>query len=263
MKRICLAIAALAGLANAQNFSLDQITSYPYPNELAAAATGSHIVWAVNERGIRNLYAAEGPSFAPRKLTRYEDDDGQELSSVALSHDGRYAVYVRGGDHGANWDRGLAVNPTFSATPPKVQVWSIAFAAGSESKLIGEGDDPEISPDGLTVAFIKGGQVFTAPIDGTAKAAKALFKTRGTVGELQWSPDGSALAFTANRGDHSFIGVYREGKPIAWIAPGFTRDRSPRWSPDGRGWRTGSDAGAANADLLISSGHFGGSKNFV
>ena len=60
-----------------------------------------------------------------------------------------------------------------------------------------------------------------------------MFTTRGTVGDLQWSPDGAALAFTANRGDHSFIGVYREGKPMTWLAPGFTRDRLPRWSPDG------------------------------
>ena len=227
-------MAALAGLAAGQSFSLEQATSFPYPNELAAAPTGSRIAWAVNERGKRNLYAAEGPSFAPRKLTNYLEDDGQELTSVALSHDGRFVVYVRGGDHGANWDPGLPVNPTFSATPPKVQVWSIAFAGG-DPKLIGEGDHPEISLDGSMVGFLRGGQAFAASIDGSSKAAKALFTTRGTVSELQWSPDGSALAFVANRGDHSFVGVYRnEAKPITWIAPGFTRDRSPKWSPDGR-----------------------------
>ena len=253
MKRICSIIGALAGLANAQNFSLDQITSYPYPNELAAAATGSHIAWAVNERGKRNLYAAEGPSFTPRKLTNYSDDDGQELSSVTLSRDGRYVVYVRGGDHGSNWDSGLAVNPASGAIPPKVQVWSIAFSAGNEPKLIGEGDYPEISPGGSKVAFIKGGQVFAAALDGSDKAAKAVFKTRGTVAELLWSPDGSALAFTANRGDHSFIGVYQEGKPITWIAPGFTRDRSPRWSPDGTriAFVRMAGAGGAPAPMLV------------
>ena len=229
MYRTLFTLAGVVALATAQNFSLEQATSYPYPNELVAAATGSRIAWAVNERGKRNLYVAEGPTFAPRKLTSYLEDDGQELTSVALSHDGKSVVYVRGGDHGANWDPGLPVNPTFSATPPKVQVWTVPFAGG-EPKLAGEGDHPELSPDGSTVAFIRGGQVFTAPLnDGLAKA---LFTTRGTVGELQWSADGTALAFTANRGDHSFIGVYREGKPITWVNPGFTRDRSPQWSPD-------------------------------
>ena len=253
MKPALLLIAALAGLATAQTFSLEQVTSFPYPNELTAASTGSHIAWAVNESGKRNVHVAEGPSFAPRTLTNYTDDDGQELSSVALSRDGKYVVYVRGGDHGANWDPGLAVNPAFSATPPKVQVWSIAFTGGTEPKLIGEGDHPEISPDGSTVAFIRGGQAFTAAIDGSAKAAKALFTTRGTVGELRWSPDAAALAFAANRGDHSFIGVYREGKPIAWIAAGFTRDRSPKWSPDGTriAFVRTAGAGGAPAPMLV------------
>ena len=234
MKRAWTLAAAAPLLLTAQTFTLEQATSFPYPNELAAAATGSRIAWAANERGKRNLYAAEGPAFTPHRLTNYADDDGQELTSVALTRDGRQVVYVRGGDHGANWDPGLAVNPTFSAIPPKVQVWSIAFAGGTVGpRLIGEGDHPEISPDGLTVAFVRGGQAFTASTDGT-KPAKAIFTTRGSVSELQWSPDGTALAFTANRGDHSFIGVYRDGKPIAWVDPGFTRDRSPQWSPDGK-----------------------------
>lgn len=230
MNRASSLLIALAGLASAQNFTLEQATSFPYPNELAAAATGSHIVWAVNESGKRNLYAAEGPAFTSRKLTSFTEDDGQELTSVALSRDGRTVVYVRGGDHGANWDPGLPVNPTFSAVPPKVQVWTVGFSGG-EPKLVGDGDNPGLSPDGSTVAFLRGGQAFTSPTGGGA--AKAIFTTRASVTELQWSPDGSALAFTANRGDHSFIGVYRDGKPITWVAPGFTRDRSPQWSPDG------------------------------
>jgi dipeptidyl aminopeptidase/acylaminoacyl peptidase len=233
MKCACLLTLVLAGLAAGQTYTLEQITSYPYQNELAAARTGSRLAWAANERGKRNLYAAEGPAFTPRRITNYIEDDGQELTSVALSHDGRFVVYVRGGDHGSNFDSGSPVNPTFSATPAKVQVWSVAFSGG-EPKLIGEGDHPEISPDGSMVAFVRGGQAFAGSIDGTAKPAKGLFTTRGTVGELQWSPDGTALAFAANRGDHGFIGVYREGKPITWIGASFSRDRSPQWSPDGR-----------------------------
>ena len=231
-----LALAATGLITQAQTFTLDQATSFPYPNELAAAPTGSRLAWAANERGKRNLYTAEGPAFTPRRLTNFTEDDGQELTSIALTHDGKQVIFVRGGDHGANWDPGLPVNPTFAPTPPKVQVWSIAFNGGNVGpKLIGEGDHPEISPDGTTVAFTKGGQAFTAATDGTSKAARAIFNTRGTVSELQWSPDGAALAFTANRGDHSFIGIYRgEGKPIAWLDPGFTRDRSPQWSPDGK-----------------------------
>jgi len=247
MKHRCLLMISVAGLAAGQTFTLEQVTSYPYQNELAAAPTGSRIAWAANERGKRNIYVAEKPSFAPRRLTNYTEDDGQELTSVALSHDGRYVVYVRGGDHGSNFEPGLPVNPTFSATPTKVQVWSVAFGGGEAPKLLGDGDHPEISPNGSTVAFVRGGQAFAVPTDGSSNAAKAMFTTRGTVSELQWSPEGNALAFTANRGDHSFIGVYREGKPMTWIGAAFMRDHSPQWSPDGKSIAFVRTAGAGGA----------------
>ena len=77
--RIALAMLAVAGLAIAAPFTLPRITSYPFPNELASAATGSHIVWAVDSSGTRNLYVAEAPDFTPRKLTNYTTDDGRNL----------------------------------------------------------------------------------------------------------------------------------------------------------------------------------------
>ncbi|HEX9166658.1 MAG TPA: hypothetical protein VF862_12170, partial [Gemmatimonadales bacterium] len=127
MSRPLLAALALAAapLVAQQPFTLEQIRSYPFPNELVAAATGSRIAWAMNEQGQRNLYVAEGPAWAARRLTSYMVDDGQELTSVQLSADGKWVVYVRGGDHGSNWDDGLPVNPTFQTVPPKVQVWSV------------------------------------------------------------------------------------------------------------------------------------------
>src|SRR5262245_64314647 len=88
-------------------FTLEQVKSYPFPGELTAAATGSRIAWTFNERGARNLYVAEAPDWKARALTRYDKDEGQELSSVQLSADGKYAVYVRGGDHGSNFDDSL------------------------------------------------------------------------------------------------------------------------------------------------------------
>ena len=74
--------------------SLDRLTHYPFPSELNAAARANRMVWAFNEAGVRNLYVAEGPDFTPRRLTNYTQDDGQELTSVQLTADGRYVVYV-------------------------------------------------------------------------------------------------------------------------------------------------------------------------
>jgi len=219
-------------VASAQ-FTFDQVRSYPYPTELAAAATGARITWAFNEQGRRNIYVAEGPAFTARQLTHYDRDDGQELTSVTISANGRFVVYVRGGDHGANWDDALPVNANSNPAPPKVQIFSVPFDGG-EPKAIGDGDEPVVSPRGDVVAFSKGGQIWTAPLDGSAPA-KALITVRGENGDARWSPDGSRLVFVANRGDHSFIGVYtNDSTAITWLAPAFARDRSPRWSRDGR-----------------------------
>ena len=228
-----LAPSAGAQATRAAPFTLDQVRSYPFPTELTAAASGARLAWAVNERGRRNIYVAAGPAFSARQLTRYDRDDGQELSSVTVSADGKWVVYVRGGDHGSNWDDELPVNVGSNPAPPKVQIFSVAFDGG-EPKAIGDGDAPVVSPRSDVVAFIKGNQIWTAPIDGSAPA-KALFTARGENGDPRWSPDGSRLAFVTNRGDHSLIGVYaNDSTAITWLAPAFARDRSPRWSPDGR-----------------------------
>ncbi|WP_028522168.1 S9 family peptidase [Runella limosa] len=217
----------------AQQLDMDALKAYPFPNELTAAATGSRIAWAFNEQGQRNIYVAEGPTFTARRLTNYLQDDGQELSSVAISPDGKWVIYLRGGDHGSNWNDDLPVNPSFHPVPTKVQVWSIPFSGG-EPKSLGEGENPVISPKSDKVAYSKGGQIYTVPIDGAAPAT-VLFTARGTNSSPVWSPDGSRIAFQSNRTDHQFIGVYTDAQtPIRWIDPQFKRDQSPRWSPDGQ-----------------------------
>ena len=226
-----LLLAPLPAL-RAQPFTLEQLTRYPFPNELNAASRANRVAWAFNEAGVRNLFVAEGPDYVPRQLTRYTEDDGQELTSVHLSPDGAWVVYVRGGDHGSNFDDALPVNPLGMPVPSRVQVWAVPFAGG-EPRALGEGDEPAVSPRGDVVAFERGGQVWTVPIDGSAPA-RALFSARGANGSPTWSPSGDRLAFVSNRGDHAFIGIYRApDAPITWVAPGTSRDASPRWSPDG------------------------------
>jgi dipeptidyl aminopeptidase/acylaminoacyl peptidase len=243
-RRLCTLVVAGVGLlpalrrpiaAQTAAFSLEQVLSFPFPDNLVAAPAGSAIAWTFNERGARNIYVAEGPAFAARRLTPYQDDDGQELTNLSFAPDGRTIVYVRGGDHGANWpaDGNLQPDPSGSPTQPREQVWAMS-AAGGAPVLLGDGDAPAIAPDGRRVAFERDRRIFIASIDGSKPAEPAFF-ARGASESPRWSPDGRSLAFVSNRDDHSFIGIFTDtAHPLRYLAASTSRDSDPIWSPDGR-----------------------------
>jgi dipeptidyl aminopeptidase/acylaminoacyl peptidase len=221
-------------------FTFAQILGYPFPAGLVRDAHGTAIAYALDTRGVRTLWFARAPEFAPRELFSSGADDGQELSDLLIAGDDAHVVYVRGGDHDANWPLPLQPGPASMPAQPEMQVWSVATSGPSaplranSPKLLGAGDAPAISPDGARVAFTSGGAVMIAPIDGSA-AARRLFFDRGQDSDLHWSPDGSSLAFVSTRTDHSFIGIYRnDATPIEYLAPTTSQDVMPRWSPDGR-----------------------------
>ncbi len=227
---LALTLASSTLLAQG-GFTIQQVKSYPFPNELTAAAHGGRIAYALNEQGKRNIWVADAPDYKARRLTNYMLDDGQELTSVSLSSDGKYVVYVRGGDHGSNW-AGASPNPLSLPNAPKIELWTIPFEGGTPTR-IAEGDDPVISPRGDVLAFIKDRAIWAARVDGSGAPRKA-FSINGEAQDPQWSPDGSRLAFVSDRGDHSMIGIYaNDSTSITWLAPSTKTDFSPRWSPDG------------------------------
>ena len=233
---VIVAAAIAVGSAQTQSFTLDQILSYPFPDNLVAAPTGSTIAWTLNERGVRNIYVAEGPEFTARKVTAYADDDGQELTNLSFSPDAKTIVYVRGGDHGANWsaEGNLQPNPTSNAEQPRMQVCAASIAGGGSPRLLGEGDEPVVSPRGDRVAFVHDRRIWISPLDGSKPAEQAFF-ARGTSGSPVWSPDGSKLAFVSDRDDHSFVGIFSDAtQPIRYIEATTSRDSTPLWSPDSR-----------------------------
>ncbi|HWC64547.1 MAG TPA: prolyl oligopeptidase family serine peptidase [Thermoanaerobaculia bacterium] len=229
--------AAAAGAApspppSSPSFTLAQVLSYPFPLAIRASRTGARVAWIENRKGARNVWVAEGPAWKARRLTGAEADDGQELTQLQFSKDGRRLVWVRGGDHDANWPSPVEPNPALGTGKPALEIWGADFEKGKPGKLA-EGDGPAISPDGERVAFLKDHQAWWVPFDGKKDAA-SLFFCRGDVGSLAWSPDGKLLAFVSDRGDHSLIGIFSsEKEPIRFLDPSISRDSNPVWSPDG------------------------------
>ena len=226
---VALLVAALPCAAQGKQLSLDELLNVPFPDGLVAAPAGGAVAWTFDEAGSRNVWVARPPDYKARKITPYSGDDGQEISELVFAPDGNAIAYVRG--QGAN-GRGDIPNPALNVEGATQAVW-VATMSGGAPRKIGEGHSPAISPSGDRIAYVKGGQIWGASLKDTLPAVQ-LVHTRGGAGELRWSPKGDKLAFTSERGDHSFIGVYNaSAKTLEYLSPSVDEDGSPIWSPDG------------------------------
>ena len=238
MKRILASCAAtlltLLPSARAQKpFTLEQVTSAPFPSDLTPAPSKGRVAWVFNAQGRRNIWVAEPAadgSFKSRQLTAYAADDGQDIGQLAWSADSSTLVFTRGGDL-EFLDR---TYPNPQSSPQGVQqgVWAVSMES-HEPRLLAEGHSPAISPKGYSVAYLFKGQIWLINLSGGK--AEQLIHANGESDSLRWSPDGAKLAFTSHRGDHGFIGVYDvAAKSLVYISPSVDTDLEPAWSSDGK-----------------------------
>jgi dipeptidyl aminopeptidase/acylaminoacyl peptidase len=234
-----LALAATLSVAaplaaQRPGFTIAQALSAPFASDLVAASGGQGVAWIFDDQGRRNIWVAQPPDYHAHRVTPYDRDDGQEITSPQWMPDGKALVYARGGDEDANWTASHYPNPDLVVGGVEQDIWVVSADGGAPRKL-DEGDAPAASPRGDLVAYVKHGQIWGIGLDGAAKPRQLLHEPMGPAEELTWSPDGTRLAFVSARGDHAFIGVLDvTDSTLRYMAPSVDRDVAPAWSPDGR-----------------------------
>lgn len=250
------ATALFAGATFAQTappppggFELDALLGREIVSSVAAAADMPRIAWVSNLRGVRNLWTAAAPDFAPQQLTRYTKDDGQALSDLRLSGDGSLLLFTRGSGPNAAGD---VANPSSDPAGAGQAQWAVPTDGRREPWRLADGGNGVLVASGKTVLLARGNQAFELEVAAPPATAepqpagttsgdeapappepKLLFTARGSLGNLTPLPDGN-VGFVSGRGDHSFVGVFdRAAKSLRWIAPGVDRDGAPAFSKDG------------------------------
>lgn len=217
-------LVALTGYA--QNFTIDDILSYSFPNNLHACPEGHAVAWVFNIKGVTNIWLARGPDFKARKMTDFKLDDGRHLEISGFSGEGKHLYF----------SKGSPFNPDHQPlASPESTLYQLEIANG-EIKKIGESRRVAISAKHHKLAYTKGNTLWLLD---PGKEAKKAAVVRGRLSQPTWSPDGEKLLFQSNRGEYpnrySYIIMYDvQKKSISYLDAAVYLDARPKWSPDGR-----------------------------
>lgn len=176
MKKLSFAVAAVPivlSAAPSEPPTIEAFLAPGYPTQVVSARNVDRIAWTAYEHGLRNVYTAAAPAFAPVRLTGFAKDDGVELSDVAISSDGSVVTFVRGTPPNRE---GWVANPTSNPAGAARTVWAVRTSGGSPWK-IGEMTTPVLPRTDAPsrsrrtdrfsdIALVQGGRVQGCKVQG-------------------------------------------------------------------------------------------------
>ena len=159
------------------------------------------------------------------------DRTGREIETVGDPGELHNPAFSPGGDRLA-----------YDVADPRsgrADIWVRDLKRGVASRLtFGKADSfaPLWSPDGRTIVFTQGQDLFEKAADGQGEE-KLLFKSDELKVVSDWSRDGHTLAFQSRAKETNWdvwvLAMSGEQKPTAFVKSPFS-DSQPRFSPDGR-----------------------------
>jgi Tol biopolymer transport system component len=216
-----LAAAALAGACRGAT-ARDSSSGAPVTSASAAPASGDvpwTLVYDQVVDGNQDVYAVPAAGGLPRRLT---DDPGHDMLP-RFTHDGRSILFAS--DRTGRW-----------------QIWEMP-AAGGPARRVRENAFVEYqvdeSADGRFLAFLSNQEgresLFVMPRAGGAARELVRHGPHTIMGNPDWSPDGTRIAFSSNwRLGHQVYVVEVKSGRTERLSPLRRGGCEPRFSPDGR-----------------------------
>ena len=139
-------------------FTIEEVLGSSFPSGLVCSDKGNYAAWIENHNGIRNIFVSDGKETW--QITKYTEDDGQNISNLFISPDNSILLFVRGGAPNRS---GEIPNPLSLPEKTNRQIWKIDID-GKNIELISDGSSPSLSNNGKILAFLKGGQAWKAEL---------------------------------------------------------------------------------------------------
>ena len=251
-----------------------QITADPAIDYFPSWSPDGNSIAFGSNRQADNIWIVPAQGGTPRQLTH--DPDGNPSRHPAWSPDGRYIAHdaefgtrvrvisAQDGSVRAAIPDFVPISrggyPCWSPDGSKLAftaagaIWTIELSSGTLTEVYSrDGHWARAfgwSPDGARIAIdlatlaMRERDIWVVPMDGSA--AVQLTDDPGEETNPHWSPDGSTIAFMADRsGNRDIWVVPAEGGIATQVTFHPGADRNPRWSPDGAKLAFASDRGGS------------------